>query len=400
MADTKPLEDAQAQLNATAVKLKAELEQSALTRNNELAATLTKQFTDQLEAFKAELTKSLPPRFSVPGLPVGDGTQKDAFSLHRAALGFRHNDWSLAPMEGDFFHSKEHREFISKAASFGVDAAGGFLIPVEVSSKIIEKLQPKTIAFSLGVQQMSVGNVASLTMNRQTGDATATWVGEMQTAAASQVTYDQMTVSPKALSVKGDLSNLLQLLGSNAAEMKFIDNAAKAMARGIDRGVLVGPSVTSNKAPIGIAGTSGVLTSTTASLDYDKIVDFEDKIRAANAFEGSLGWVMTEAQYTVVRKLKDTSGQPIVYRSLTEKGLRELFGFPLYTTTAMGTTGANTFAFGDWSQATLYDWFGGIIMKRSDSSDTALDNDLTRVTLRRYCDVGVDQPTAFCFASA
>lgn len=400
MADTKPLEDAQAQLNATAVKLKAELEQSALTRNNELAATLTKQFTDQLEAFKAELTKSLPPRFSVPGLPVGDGTQKDAFSLHRAALGFRHNDWSLAPMEGDFFHSKEHREFISKAASFGVDAAGGFLIPVEVSSKIIEKLQPKTIAFNLGVQQMSVGNVASLTMNRQTGDATATWVGEMQTAAASQLTYDQMTVSPKALSVKGDLSNLLQLLGSNAAEMKFIDNAAKAMARGIDRGVLVGPSVTSNKAPIGIAGTSGVLTSTTASLDYDKIVDFEDKIRAANAFAGSLGWAMTEAQYTVVRKLKDTSGQPIVYRSLTEKGLRELFGFPLYTTTAMGTTGANTFAFGDWSQATLYDWFGGIIMKRSDSSDTALDNDLTRVTLRRYCDVGVDQPTAFCFASA
>lgn len=399
MTDTKVLAEEQAKLEAVGLKLKAELEKDALQRNAELASTLTKEFEARLKTVVDELQKKAVPQFSVPGMPVGDGTQKDEFSLHRAALGFRHNDWSLAPMEGDYFHSKTHRDFITKAASFGIDAAGGFLIPTEVSSRIIEKLQAASIAFQLGVQQMSVGNVASLTMNRQTGDATAYWVGEMATGTASQLVYDQMTVSPKALSVKGDLSNLLQLLGSNVAEMKFIDNASKAMARGIDRGVLIGPATVSNKAPIGIAGTTGVQTSVSASLTYDMLVDFEDKIRTANAWGGRLGWAMTEAQYTVLRKLKDTSNQPIVYRSLTAAGQRELFGFPLLTTTAMGTTGANTLAFGDWSQATLYEWFGGIIMKRSDSSDTALDNDLTRVTLRRYVDVGVDQPTAFCFAS-
>lgn len=390
----------QAKLEAVGVKLKAQLEADALKRDAELTATLTREFEARLKTVLEELEKKAVPQFSVPGMPVGDGTQKDAFSLHRAALGFRHNDWSLAPMEGDYFHSKTHRDFITKAASFGIDAAGGFLIPTEVSGRIIEKLQSASIAFALGVQQMSVGNVASLTMNRQTGDATAYWVGEMATGTASQLEYAQMTVSPKALSVKGDLSNLLQLLGSNAAEMKFIDNAAKAMARGIDRGVLIGPATVSNKAPIGIAGTTGVLTSTSASLDYDKLVDFEAAIRGANAYAGRLGWAMTESQRTVIRKLKDTSGQPIVYRSLTAAGQTELLGFPMFSTTAMGTTGANTLAFGDWSMATLYEWFGGIIMKRSDSSDTALDNDLTRVTLRRYVDVGVDQPTAFCFASA
>lgn len=376
-----------------------ELEKSALARDNEGIAALRKEITDQWTAFETRQA-ALHPQFSLPGLKVGDGTKKDEFSLHRAALGFRHNDWSLAPLEGEVFNSKEHRDFIGKAASFGVDAAGGFLIPSEVSGRMIEKLQAASIAFQLGVQQMDVGNVASLTFNRETGDATATWVGEMATAAASQIALGQMTVSPKALSAKGDLSNLLMLLGSNAAEQRFINNASKAMARGVDRGILIGPSTVSNKAPVGIAGTIGVQTSTTASLTYDMLVDFEDKLRTANAYTGKLGWAMTEAQRTVIRKLKDTTGQPILLRSLTEKGISELFGFPIASTTAMGTTGANTLAFGAWDQATLYRWFGGIIMKRSDSSDNALDNDLTRVTLRMYCDVGVDQPTAFCYASA
>lgn len=378
---------------------------------------LDKEFDKKLEARKADdmaATKKLVddallghqtrmgelfPQFRMPGLEAGSVKDKNKFSVVRAATAFRHRDASYGPLEMDVYESKEHREFIAKAAALNSDVSGGFLIPTEVSQTLIDKLQPATVAFQAGVRQFDVGQAAALTFNRLIGNATATWVGEMITASKSDLQYSQYTVAPKALSAKTDLSNMLQLMGSNVAEERWLDNAGLMFAQGIDRGVLIGPATVTNAAPIGIAGTQGVLTAPSASLSYDLIVDFEDKLRQANAFFGRIAWVMSESQYTVVRKLKDTAGQPIVYRSLTEKGLTELFGLPIYRTTQMGTTGANTLALGAWNQATLFSWFGGVLMKRSDTSDTALDTDVTRLTLRRYCDVGVDQPTAFVFAS-
>lgn len=376
--------------------LKDELSKEALERRNQDIAETKKMVDDALAGHQQRMGE-LFPQFRMPGLEAGKG--KNKFDVVRAAMAYRHNDPTFGALEFDVFNSKEHRDFISKAAALNSDVAGGFLIPTEVSQELIDKLQPQTIAFQCGVRQFDVGQAASLTFNRLIGNATATWVGEMITASRSDLAYSQYTVAPKALSAKTDLSNMLQLMGSNAAEQRWMDNASLMFAQGIDRGILIGPATVSNAAPVGIAGTNGVQTSATASLTYDMLVDFEDKLRTANAFFGKIAWAMSEAQYTVVRKLKDTASQPIVYRSLTEKGLTEIFGIPVYRTTQMGTTGANTLALGAWNQATLFSWFGGIVMKRSDVSDTALDSDVTRLTLRRYCDVGVDQPTAFVFAS-
>ena len=378
--------------------MQEELKKDVLAQNTQGLAETKKQVEDQLKDFSDRLAKAYP-RFSMPGVELGDGEKKNAFSWSRAAVAIAKGDWRLAPYEGEIYNSKEHRDFIEKAHSFGIDSAGGFLVPSELSSKFIEKLQPASIAFGLGVNQVEVGNVASLTFNREASNSTAEWVGEMLSATKTDVGYSQMTVSPKALSARTDISNLLQLLGSNAAETRFLDNATKMFGQAIDRGILIGPATLSPKAPTGIANTGGVGTSVSASLTYDMLVDFEDKLLQANAYMGRLGWAMSASQYTIIRKLKDTSGQPIVYRSLTAPGQKELFGFPIGISTQMGTTGANTLAFGDWSQATLFSWFGGLIMQRSTVSDNALDNDLTRIALRRYCDVGVDQPAAFCFAS-
>lgn len=379
--------------------IQEELKKDILARDNNGIAETKKLVEDQLKDFQDRMAKAYP-RFSMPGVELGDGVKKDAFSFARAALAVVKGDWRLAPYEGEIYHSREHQDFIAKTHSFGVDSAGGFLIPAELSNRLIEKLQPATISFQLGVQQVDLGNVAAMTFNREASNSTAEWVGENLSAARSDVGYSQFTVSPKAVSAKTDITNLLQLLGSNAAETRFLNNAQKMFAQAIDRAILIGPSTLSPKAPVGIANTTGINTSTTSSLTYDMLVDFEDKLMQANAYMGRLGWAMSASQYTIVRKLKDTSNQPIVYRSLTERGQRELFGYPMFTTTQMGTTGANTLAFGDWSQATLFSWFGGILMQRTNSSDNAIDNDITRVALRRYCDVGVEQPAAFCFASA
>ena len=397
MIDTKALETEQAKLDALGVALKAELEKSALVRNNELAATLTKQFTDSLAAFKAELTKALPPSFSLPGVQAdATGKNKNAFSLARAACAVRRGSWEIAPYENEVFKAMDG-EWRQKAHSFGIDTSGGFLIPTELSNTIIEKLLPASIAFQLGAVQAQVGNVGSLTFNRETGTATAAWVGEMLSATKADLTFAQMTVAPKALSAKTDISNLLQLLGSNAAEERFVRSARRQFGLAIDKAIMIGAAGV--KGPIGVANTPGINSSSSASLTYDKLVAFETALLEDNAGGMKMGWAASVTQYDAIRKLKDTANQPLLYRDVTAGGVKQVIGHPLLTSTQLGTTGANTLIFGAWEMVTLYQWFGGLILSRSDVSDNAIDNDLTRIALRMYADVGVEQPEAFCTAS-
>jgi len=392
--EVSTLADEQAKLEAIATKIQAAQD----TKNAALQESLTKEFKAELALLKASI-EELRPRVSLPGVEV-DKTGKragKAFSLARAACGIKHG-WDVADAgyEKEVF-SQTQRDFHNKAASFGVDTAGGFLVPSEVSDTVIERLLPQTISFQLGVNRVSVGNVGSLSFNRETGSATATWVGEMVTAAKSQVTLDQFSLTPKAVSAKGDISNLLQLLGSGAAEERFTRSAARQFALAIDKAILIGAN--SQQGPIGIANTPGVGTSSGVSATFNKVVAFITKLRLANALNGKLGWALTPNKLEELEIMVDASNQPLMRRAIDGGSLDRIRGFPFATTTQMGTTGINTLIFGAWDQATFYDWFGGMLMKRSDTADTALDNDLTRVVLRMYGDVGVDQPTAFCVAS-
>ena len=375
-------------------KLAKDAAERADKRNNEAFEKQFKEFQDKLDAYAKGLQERFPV-LSMPGVEKdATGKDKKKYSLARAAAGVATKDFSLCPYE----HEVSRELAKTRAMSFGIDSGGGFLVPTEVMGGLIEKLEPQVIAFDLGVQTIEAGNVSPIVRNRQTGSATAEWVGEMASASKSQIKIGRMEVSPKAVSAKTDISNLLMLLGQGAAEQLIEREFAKRFARAFDRAILIGAN--SEIGPVGIANTIGVNTSTTASLDYDKVVDFEKELMLDDALMGRLGWALTPAQLVIIRKLKDTSGQPMQLRSIDGKGPGSIIGYPFRTSTQLGTTGANTVIFGDFSSATFYRWFGGMILKSTDTSDTAIDSNLTRVAGTMYGDVGVEQPTAFCVASA
>lgn len=378
-----------------------ELEKSALERDNAKIESLRKELTDKWTEFETRQEASAP-RLSLPGVVWdADGTKAGkAFSLARAAAAVKVGDWRGASYEKDVFDTLERDGFRQKALNAGVDVQGGFFVPSEVSSKVIEKLLPGLVADQLGVARVGMGAVGAMSFNRETGTATASWVGEMQTAATSQQKYAQMMVQPRAVSAKVDISNLLQMLagGADGAEQRFINSASRQMRLAWDRAVLIGAN--SALGPVGIANTPGVLTTSGASLTLNKLIAFTQKLRKADSLVGNkLGWALTPDKLEEIEIMTDATNQPIVRRSIDSGALDRIRGFPYATTTQMGTTGVNTVIFGAWDMATFFQWFGGFVLRRSDVSDNALDNDTTRVVLRAYCDVGVEQPTAFCVAS-
>lgn len=378
-----------------------ELEKNALERDNAKIESLRKELTDKWTDFEARQAAASPV-FRLPGIAWDeDGTKAGkAFSLARAAVAVKQNVWSGATYEREVFDAMEQAGFRQKALNAGVDVQGGFLVPSEVSSKVIEKLLPGLVSDQLGVNRIGMGAVGAMSFNRETGTATASWVGEMQTAAASQQKYAQMMVQPRAVSAKVDISNLLQMLagGADGAEQRFINSASRQMRLAWDRATLIGAN--SALGPVGIANTPGVLTTSGATLTLNKLIAFTQKLRKADSLVGNkLGWALTPDKLEEIETMVDAANQPIVRRAIDGGPLDKIRGYPYATTTQMGTTGVNTVIFGAWDMATFFQWFGGFVLRRSDVSDTALDNDSTRVVLRAYCDVGVEQPTAFCVAS-
>jgi len=379
----------------------AELEKSALERDNAGIEKLRKELLDQVAGLE-ERQAATNPRFSLPGVEWdADGTKSGkAFSLARAAAAVKRGVWDGAGYEQEVFATAETSGFRQKALNAGVDIEGGFLVPSQVSSKVIERILPRVISFNLGVNQVGMGAVGAMSFNRETGTPTASWVGEAKTAAASQQAYKQMMVQPRAVSAKVDISNLLQMLagGADGAEQRFVNSASRQMALAFDRAILIGAN--SALGPVGIANTPGVGTTSGVTMTFNKLVSFITKLRKADALFGDkLGWAMTPDKLEEIEVMVDASNQSLVRRAVDGQTLDRIRGYRFDTSTQMGTTGVNTVIFGAWDMATFFQWFGGFILRKSDTSDTALDNDSTRVVLRGYCDVGVDQPTAFCVAS-
>lgn len=377
-----------------------ELEKSALERDNEGIATLRKEIED-MRAGLEERQAQRNPQFSLPGVEYdADGTRPGkAFSLARAACAVKSGEWAGAGYEKEAFDQAEKAGMRQKALNAGVDIGAGFFVSSEISKRIIEKLQPGVISFLLGVEQVGMGSVGSMTFNRETGVPTATWVGEQITAAESNQKYKQMMVSPKAISAKVSISNLLQMLagGADGAESRFLNSCIRQMRLGYDRAILIG--ATSQEGPIGIANTPNVQRASTATLTLNKLIAFPSKLRKADALVGDkLGWAMTPEQLEFIETMLDATNQPIVRRAIDGGTLDKVRGYPYATSTQMGTTGINTMIFGAWDLATFFQWFGGFVMRKTDTSDTALDTDSTRIVLRGYGDVGVEQPTAFVVA--
>ena len=93
---------------------------------------------------------------------------------------------------------------------------------------------------------------------KQTGGATAYWPGENAAITGSDLTLDQLSLSPKAVGCLVKLSNRLIQLSNPSAEVMVRRDIATALALAIDLKALRGDG-TSNT-PTGIANTSGINT--------------------------------------------------------------------------------------------------------------------------------------------
>jgi HK97 family phage major capsid protein len=128
---------------------------------------------------------------------------------------------------------------------------------------------------------------------------------------------------------------------------------------------------------------TGATTGVSGRPVYDDLVDLFYSVIAPYRSSRSCFWLMRDSNVGILRKIKDTTGQPIWQPSMQLGAPDLLLGKPIANDPFMPAqaTGARTMAFGDFSQFFVR-MAGGIRFERSD--DFAFGTDLVsfRAVLR------------------
>lgn len=370
------------------------------------------QVSNDILKILEERGKSNPQPASRLGL-TGQETQR--FSLARAIVACKDQNWKDAGFELEC--SRAVAQKLGKVAeptkfyvpfevmersvdpnalqakrdlSVGTAGNGGYLVSTD-NQGFIEILRNRSVAFRMGARRLS-GLQGNVTVPRQSAAATAYWLGtEATQITESQQTFVQMALTPKTAGAYTEVSRLLLLQSSPAAEGIVTDDLAQVVAIAADLAVLSGSG--SGGQPTGILNTSGIGSVTGTSIDYAKVLEFQTDVATANVTPLRGGYVTTPAIAALLmgRARFSNTDTPLWTGNIWDG---QVSGFPAMSSNQMSSA---TMLFGDWQEAVVGEWG---VLEVEVNPYANFQAGIIGVRAMYSLDVGVRRPFAFSSASS
>ncbi len=295
-------------------------------------------------------------------------------------------------------------DVFSRDLNVTTDAEGGYMVGTNLlASQMIELMRNKMMVEVAGATILSdlVGDIA---IPKQSGAATAYWLGEADVITESQQTLAQLQLSPKTVGAWTDYTRKLMLQSSLTVENFVRTDLSRVLALAVDLAALHGTG--SNDQPTGIAATSGIgsVAGGTNGLapTYAHIISLETEVAQDNADVGRLAY-MTNAK--IRGKLKQvftnaTYGEIPLWQGGSAPGIGELNGYSSYVTNQVSsalTKGSSSgvcsaIFFGNWADLIVASWSGIDLLVDPYSLSTYGG---IRVTAFKDVDVGVRHAQSF-----
>ena len=348
-------------------------------------------------------------RAHLHGIEVAKNGERDAFSLARACRAIARKDFCDAPYEQEVFAATKE-----KAMSSGVDPAGGYVVPEESLSQVIELLRARVVAYDLGARDLMATGIP-LTIPRLTTGSVGYWVSENSAITASDLGFEQINMTPKTVAGRVILSNLLLETSTPTADQIIQEDLAAQLGVAMDVGILDGIGAAGQ--PTGIMNTTGIasvammdLTPGAAGIGAPptiaSMLEFVSDLDGANAPSGMRGWAIHPLMVSEIRQMQvDGGGVSTPLTSVnTSEGFNEfILGYKFRQTTSMTapTTGpvasTKSVLFGNWDDVIVARW-GGLRLLASDTSDDAFSKDQTHIRATMRCDVALRHPESFSYS--
>ena len=236
---------------------------------------------------------------------------------------------------------------ISDVLQEGVDADGGYLVPVEYDNRLIEVLKEENIMRGLATRITTSGehkiNIAATT-------PAALWVEEGGALTFGDATFDQKFVDSHKLHVAIKVTEELLYDSAFDLEKYIITQFGKALANAEEDAFLNGDG---KGKPYGIfdAATGGESAGTlSADIKADDIFDLIYKLK--RPYRKGASFIMNDKTIAQIRKLKDNNGQFLWQTSLVAGEPDQIAG---YTVRTSAYAPENAIAFGDYSYYNIAD---------------------------------------------
>lgn len=235
------------------------------------------------------------------------GRQAQGFFIPRDVAVSSLGESDSAHFENDMrrmMHAVMQRDLLK-----GTGSAGGYTVATELlAASFIDLLRNRMRVRAMGATILS-GLVGDIAIPRQSGGATAYWVGENSAVTESQQVFEQVAMTPKSVGAFTDLSRKLLIQSSVDVEGLIRLDLATVLALAIDLAAINGSG--SSNQPQGILGASGIGSvaggTNGAAPTWANIVALETALAAANADVNALGYLTNAAARG---KLKGTLKTP------------------------------------------------------------------------------------------
>ena len=236
---------------------------------------------------------------------------------------------------------------ISNVLQEGVDSDGGYLVPEEYDSRLIDVLEEENIMRSLATTITTSGQHK---INIAATKPAAAWIEEGGALSFGDATFAQIYLDAYKLHVAIKVTE--ELLYDNAFNLEnyIITQFGKALGNAEEDAFLNGDG---KGKPIGIFDSKGggnVLGTLTAAIKSDDMLDLVYGLK--RPYRKSSSFIMNDSTLALLRKLKDNNGAYIWQPSYKEGEPDRVLGYAVNTSPYAPT---NAIAFGDYSYYNIGD---------------------------------------------
>lgn len=234
---------------------------------------------------------------------------------------------------------------VSNVLQEGVDADGGYLVPDEYDTRLIQKLEDNNVVRALATKIKTSGehkiNIASTT-------PAAAWIEEGGTLTFGDAKFEQKILDAHKLHVAVKVTEELLYDNAFGLENFLIDSFGKAIGNAEENAFLNG---TGNGQPTGIFDeTAGGTYITTEATEGDAIIELVYSLK--RAYRKNAAFILNDKMIAKIRTYKDHNGAYMWQPSLIAGEPDKLLGYPVYTSQYAPE---DAIAFGDFSYYNIGD---------------------------------------------
>ncbi|MFZ2877573.1 MAG: phage major capsid protein [Enterococcus aquimarinus] len=298
---------------------------------------------ERREAIEAELEK--PVSKPIIENPMNGRLDNSEIKTGRAADSYKKA--MLSALRSNFRN-------VSNVLQEGVDADGGYLVPEEYDTRLIDGLKDENIIRKLG---HTITTSGERKINIAATKPAAAWIDEGEALTFSDATFSQINLDTHKLHVAVKVTE--ELLYDNAFQLEnyIIEEFYKALANAEEDAFINGNGTGK---PLGILAASGgaevgVTTASATAITADEVINLVYSLK--RPYRKNAVFILNDQTIAALRKLKDGNGAYMWQAALVAGEPDKLLGYPVYTSAYMPTieAGAKTIIFGDLSYYNIGD---------------------------------------------